>query len=567
MGDFLQNIRNAISSNWNKWSIIQRSIGIGIVVVLLVGFISLFFWGSAPAQTAVFQVSIQDQAALDRMALRLDLENIPYTIDNGKIYVPDSQTARMVRALLVQEDLVPSNVDPWSVFDVQRWTVSQFENDVRLRQAITQSLEQHIAALRTIDSASVTLVTPKKEVLKELQEPTTASVIVTPKPGIDLQDDKKQVQGIVRLISFAVAGLATDNITVLDNNGLVLNDFDSLKDFDRLALGAQVLKQKKIEEAELTRKITLSLSKIVGKDRLEIINVAIDLDYVDRKERSKEYLPITLKKDNPATPYDETEVLAPAPISKVVEKENFEGSAFNPEGPAGQEGQTPPGYKELENTPGKYIKDSTVNNYQYSELETEETASPLKIKKIAVGVAIDGTWEQLYDDSGNIKVVNGKIQREYQPVPPEVLESIRNVLKSSLGINETRGDTVTVENIPFDHSIEFAKESDAYAATQARQRFFLILVGALIGAILLGLLLRIAMQERERRKRARQEEQERQRQAMREAALRAAEEDIANSELAIANRSNIELQENAVNLTRDNPVGVAQLIRMWMSDD
>ncbi len=567
MGDFFQNIRNAITNNWSNWSLAQRSIGIGVVVLLLAGFISLFFWGGSPSQTAVFNVAIQDQDALDRMAMRLDQENIPYAIDDGKIYVADSHTSRKVRALLVQADLVPNSLDPWAVFDVQRWTTSQFENDVRLRQAITLSLEQHITALDTIDSTSVTLVIPKREVLRDMQQPAKASVILTPKPGANLQEDKKQIEGIVRLISFAVSGLSADNITILDNNGSVLNDFESLKDFDRLALGAKVLKQKKIEEAELTRKIAQSLSTIVGRERVEIINVAIDLDYVDRREKSKEYLPITLKEDNPATPYDETEVLAPAPVSMAITKENFEGSAFNPEGPAGQEGQTPPAYKELENTPGKYVKDSTVNNYQYGEREKEEVASPLETKRIAIGVAIDGTWERVYDDSGNLKIVNGKIQREYEPVPQEVLESIRNVLENSLGINEDRGDTVTVENIPFDHSGEFALENEAYAAQKARQRILLILLGILVGLIILGLLFRIVMQERERRRRAREEELARQHQAMREAALRAAEEDIASSQMAVASRGNVELQESAINLTRDNPQGVAQLIRMWIADD
>ena len=566
MGEFFQNIRNTIANSWNRWSVKQRIVGLGLVFLLLLGMVSLFFWGGSPAQNAVFNIAIRDESALDQIALRLDQENIPYTVSNGKIYVANRQTARRVRALLVQEDLVPQDMDPWSVFDVQRWTTSQFENDVRLRRAITQNLEQHITALETIDSASVTLVTPKKEVLRELQEPTTASVILTPAPGVNLGEDTKQVEGIVRLISFAVVGLSIENITVLDDKGLVLNDFTSLKDFDRLALGAQILKQKKIEEAELTRKITQSLGRIVRRERLEIINVTIDLDYIDRKERSKELLPVTLKEDNPATVYDEREVLAQPPISKAVTAENFEGSAFNPEGPAGQEGQTPPGYKELEETPGTYVKNSTIDNYQYGELEKEEVASPLSTKKIAVGVAIDGTWERLYDEAGALLVVNGKIQREYKPVPSENLERIRNVLKNSLGIDETRGDTVTVENIPFDRSREFAEENEAYARVQSRQLILLVLIGIFISLVLLAVLFRFLMQIRERHKRAREEELARQHQAMREAALRAAEEDVISSQLAAANRENVELQENAINLTRNNPHGVAQLIRAWIAN-
>ena len=55
-----------------------------------------------------------------------------------------------------------------------------------------------------MDAVSVTLVVPKKELFAEDQKPVTASVIITPKPGSDIAVNRKKVEGIQKLIKFAV---------------------------------------------------------------------------------------------------------------------------------------------------------------------------------------------------------------------------------------------------------------------------------------------------------------------------------------------------------------------------
>ncbi len=59
----------------------------------------------------------------------------------------------------------------------------------------------------------------------------------------------------------------------------------------------------------------------------------------------------TMRRDNPRTPYDESEVVPSITLSKEVREEHFEGTGFNPEGPpragradpAGLQGPLQPG--------------------------------------------------------------------------------------------------------------------------------------------------------------------------------------------------------------------------------
>lgn len=55
------------------------------------------------------------------------------------------------------------------------------------------------------------------------------------------------------------------------------------------------------------------------------------------------YSPITIREDNPEIPYDNYVT------SDQVDSKYLKGIAYNPEGPAGVEGQNPPVYSDLSN--------------------------------------------------------------------------------------------------------------------------------------------------------------------------------------------------------------------------
>ena len=132
------------------------------------------------------------------ISAKLDELGFDYKLRPDNIfYVADKTTAMRAKNALFQNNLVPYGTDPWSFFDVERWTTTDFERNVNLQRAITKQLEQHILALDDVDNVNVTLVVPQDELFAEDQKPITASVIVTPKPGADLTTNRKKLEGIV----------------------------------------------------------------------------------------------------------------------------------------------------------------------------------------------------------------------------------------------------------------------------------------------------------------------------------------------------------------------------------
>ena len=237
MLEWIKKLLGQITTVWGKWSIVQKLIFSGILIGALVGIVLLFTVSSSPSMVPLLGVPITDQDSNDRIMLKLDEEGIAYKLNtDGRIYVSDEKTARNMRSLLIREDLIPSDTDPWAIFDVERWTLTDFERDVNLRRAITSSLEQHIEALADVDNAQVSLVMPERTLFASEQNPVTVSAVITPRPGSDIATNRNKVEGIVKLVKFAVEGLEEENITILDFNGTILNDFEGLESLDRLEL-------------------------------------------------------------------------------------------------------------------------------------------------------------------------------------------------------------------------------------------------------------------------------------------------------------------------------------------
>jgi len=570
MWKWLKNIGKNVRTFWRQWSTTKKLALIGIIAVAIVSFVILATLSAKQTQATIFNAAITDESLADRISTALDTEDIAHSRGaDGRFYTVDEETARQARALLVREDLLPGQLDPWNFFtNMERWTLTDFDRDVNLQRALKINLEQHISALNDVDSTKVSLVIPKEQLFAEDQMPVTASVIIQPKPGSDISENRDKVEGIVKLIQFAVEGLSVENITIMDINGEVLNDFEGLEDVDRLNLTQRMLRQKKMLEAQYTAAILESLYNVFTPSRVDIVNFDIDLDFVKKEISTQEHFPVVMTEDNPNTPYSEREVVPSIVRSRENSSENFEGTGFNPEGPPGQEGQTPPAYQDLTNLVGRYESNRSVENYEINVRNITEERSPYEIKRISLGMVIDGMWEISFDEAGE-PVMNpaGLRERIYNPVPSEVLAQAQQVVEGAVGYSRVRGDVVTVENIPFDRSEQFRLEDEAWLRRQAIQRYVIWGAVALGALILIFVLVRIIGYYVAKRRREREEELARQHQEMREAALRDAEEDGIDVEMSIQERSRIEMQENAKIAAREHPEDVAQLIRTWLAEE
>ncbi|MBR5927752.1 MAG: flagellar M-ring protein FliF [Spirochaetia bacterium] len=216
---------NSIGRFWKKLRQAQR---VSIILILAIAFALIVFISSAGStsfMTPLFTARIADTTLLNTISLRLDQEGVSHKISDGMIYLQSRGDAQRMIALLMREDLVPKNASPWDVFKMDRWTTTDFERNVNLRRAISVSLEQHIESLVDVDRARITLVMPEKSLFTEDQKDVSASIIITPHPGSDIVSNPKKIQGIIKLVKFAVEGLEDKNITISDTAGNVLSDF------------------------------------------------------------------------------------------------------------------------------------------------------------------------------------------------------------------------------------------------------------------------------------------------------------------------------------------------------
>ncbi len=566
MNEWLKRIREQLKGLWARWNRTQKIILFSIVGASLLAIILLFALSATPAMVPLISSPITSVDARLQITAKLDDLQVKYQLrGDNTFYVADEQVARRVRMVLNQENLIPKGTDPWALFDTQSWTTTDFERDVNLQRAVTRQLEQHIKALDDVDNVSVVLQIPRTELFQADQKPVSASISITTKPGSDFPANRKKIEGVQRLIKLAVAGLQDENIVITDNTGVQLNDFTGLADVDRLELAKRELKVKQDLEAKYTTDIRKALSDIFSPDRVRILKIDIKLDMSKENSTAEEYSPIAVV---PATRYAPAQYAPSIARSTQNTEEHFQGTGFNPEGPAGVEGQTPPAYKDLSNLVGKYDKTSQTTNNEINKKVTTSEKQPWDIRGISTGVAIDGVWKQKYDKGGRIMLnPDGSIQREYTPVTDDDLAKAKSLIQAAIGFNRDRGDAVDVQTLPFDRTAQFSKEDGVFRRQlQVRRIIYGVLIG--LGALLiLALAYRLIAKELERRRRLREEELARQHQAMREAALRTAEEQGVEVELSVEDRARLEMQENAANMAREHPEDVAQLIRTWLVEE
>ncbi|MFW6344086.1 MAG: flagellar M-ring protein FliF C-terminal domain-containing protein, partial [Sediminispirochaetaceae bacterium] len=154
------------------------------------------------------------------------------------------------------------------------------------------------------------------------------------------------------------------------------------------------------------------------------------------------------------------------------------------------------------------------------------------------------------------------------PVSDEELAKAETLIEHAVGYNSDRGDSVTVQHFQFDRSSQFQEENDKYRQQRRIQQILLYSVLGVVIIIVAFIVFRLISRELEKRRRLREEELARQHQMAREAALKSAEdEEEMDVGMSVEERARMEMQENAINMAREHPEDVAQLIRTWLAEE
>lgn len=571
MNEWLRKITDSVSNFWKNSSVIKKVILFGVLAVIIVAIIITTRVSAKPAGVRLFNSQVTDAQSRSQILDRISQENIQaFATDDGYITVPDEKTAVKLRSILISENLVPSYIDPFAGYYNRSWNTTDAEQRVKLNNAITRTVKNHLESISDIVSADVAIVKPETELFSEAQKPVTASVVLKLTPNSDMTMNRRRILGVQKIILSAVEGLKEENLVISDMDGNVLNDFEGMADFDRLSIIEKQQKLKRKTEAERKADVLSALQQLASADRIRDLNISIDFDMSEKSVESTEYSPIVIRKDNPDTPYDDSEFRDTLPISQQTVTKEWQGTGYNPEGPAGVEGQTPPVYSDMSNVIGKSTETGVTQNNVINTTHTTEKVAPQQ-GRVTVSLNVDGRWRLLLDPKTHRYVIDeetGSLKREFIPVSDEELAQYKSLVEHAVGYKRDRGDSVFVGRIAIDRDEEHRAFDEAYfKKLQTQKTTVLILVA--VAVVLVGFVLfRVISKELERRRRLREEELLRQQQAEREKALWEARDD-ANMQvtMSVEESRRAELQENAINMAKEHPEDVAMLIRTWLMEE
>ena len=309
--------------------------------------------------------------------------------------------------------------------------ISRSVEGVRLRQVQEAELAKSITEISSVKSARVHLALPEKSVFVRDQTPPTASVFVSLKNGRKLE--KTQVLAITNLVSASVPAMSPNNVSIIDQFGNLLSNAPD--DPDQVLADNQLEYRMRLENIYRNR-IQSLVTPIVGSNNVNA-QVNLEIDFT-RREISQEIVDpaasATLSEQSSLNVTAKKEAIGiPGAISNeppqeatVNQQENEAGAALNQAGKSDAD---------------KFeTKSSTeLKNYENSKtFETVKNPSNV-IKRIDAALLIRDR-----------KVVDPETQEvTYQPVSEEVIEELKSLVKSALGIKLDRGDTLTVTSQPF----------------------------------------------------------------------------------------------------------------------
>jgi len=568
MGDFFKKIGEFFSSNLSKLNQTQKIIIFSVIGVIVIALIIIIAFSSKPDKTLLFQKPLtpEDYAKVTK-ALQ-DLNADFSTKEDKYIIVKDQKTAQTLRMKLGQQGIIPNNVTGWELFDTQKWTTTDFERDVNLKRAIKGEIERQLKLLDGVEECYLNIAWPKESLFSNTAQEITASLTIIPKPYSNILENRKQIEGIKKLVAFGIPGLKEENVVITDPSGNIVSDFSSQDNTAYLEIVKQQLQIKERERVKIEQRIRDQLQKIIGKNKIDI-QLDIDIRFDQVQSEANKIIPVVIKPDNPNTPYDDSVIVPNVTISEQTIQKEYKGPQTIPEGPPGTEPNVPPGYKELLPSSVVVNENQQTKNYEVSTEKVVSSMTPYQINKVSCSVMVDGIWEVEVDSKGNLVVDKTKLgyKRKYTPLSDDELKKIEEVVKGAIGYDKARGDIVTVQNIPFNHEAEFAAEDAIIKRKDLLRKALITSFASILVFLLIIVLYRVISAEVQRRKKLKEEELLRKQQELREKALRAAEKEGIEVELSMEEKARLEMQENAINVAREHPEEVAKLIRTWLAED
>jgi len=390
---------------WQSLPLTKKLISVAAVAatVLLLG----FFARQASKPEMALLYSGLDPAAAGEVVLELDNLGVAYEVRGETIYT-DAGKRDQLRLQLAREGLPRQGSAGYELLDnLNSFAMTSEMFNTAYWRAKEGELARTLSAMPGVRAARVHIGASKQSSFSRAQTASSASVTVTTASGIDT----KEAKAIQYLTALAVAGLSPNDVAVIDTQYGVVAGPGGMEE-------GSTLSDEKSRSDKVEQTLISLLEAYVGVGNARV-SVAMELD---RQQEATSERVID-------------------PDSRVIKNRNATEVSQNSAGsdPYVSVGNNINEEETSESTTSTTRSEVTETaEYDMSVLQRETQKMPGGITKMTIAVLLN---ERAVPD-GNGAVVN-------EPRTDAELNNLRELVAAAAGIDETRGDVLTVKSMPF----------------------------------------------------------------------------------------------------------------------
>jgi len=421
-------------------------------------------WSRGPSYKTLF--SNLDERDGGAIVAALGQMNVPYRFadDGGALMVP-AERVHETRLQLASQGLPRGGSVGFELLDNAHFGASQFSEQITYQRGLEGELARSIETMHNVQHARVHLAMPRQTLFVRDRQSPTASVLLNLYPGRSLSD--AQVSAVTWLVASSVPELQADNVSVVDQNGRLLSQPAGQQrgmDADQMRFVREV------EQRTVERILTL-LNPLLGPGNVHAQATA-DVDFSQREQTSEVYRP----NQEPGQAAVRSEQTSSARERGLLPAQGVPGALTNQ---APVNATAPLTTEPTQPTEGSSDSASTTSTEPAGNQRHDAT----------INYEVDRTISHVKQSIGNLRrlsvavVVNHRPDSngDMQPLPPEELEKLEQLVREAMGYSESRGDSLNLANSRFsevDESVPFWRDAAMIA-----------FVKDLIGYLILGLVL------------------------------------------------------------------------------
>jgi flagellar M-ring protein FliF len=401
-----------------KLGMVRVAMLAGVTLGIVCAFVWMEMQGPSRARMTVLASDLDPQSA-QQIATELTGRKIPYRLEGGQIFVPDSDLAT-ARTLLTTNGLSTESVTGYEIFDRGNdLAVTDFDQQVKLTRALEGELARTIVSVHGITHARVHLVLPRREPFAHDRLHAQASVMLTI-PGRQTLSSEA-IQSVVNLVAAGVPGLRPQDVTVVDSNLHLLVQAGDANDPRTESSREEDIRQK--TEARLAQAVELMLARSLGPGHVHA-EASIRMNFDKVNETQEKYDPdgsVVRSTQNVTSNSKTTDKTGPVSLQNNL--------------PNADAGATATGNQEG--------RQEETTNYEIGKTVRAIVHDQPQVERVSLAVMVDGT-----------DLVGADGKHTWKAREQTELDQIEKLVKSAVGFDEKRGDRLDVVSMPFVDAME-----------------------------------------------------------------------------------------------------------------